>query len=45
MRAQFTVIGMIDRDQSIDAGGRGGLQFFLLQLPAIGRQHTNAVGL
>jgi hypothetical protein len=45
MRTKFAVIGMVDRDQRIDADGRRGFQFLLMQLPAIGRQHANAVGL
>ena len=45
MRAQFAMIRVINRDQRIDAGGRRGLQFLFLQLPAIGRQHPDAVGL
>ena len=45
MRAQFAMIGMIDRDQRIDARRGCSLQFLLLQLSAIGRQHADAVGL
>ena len=45
MRAEFAMIGMVDRDQRVDAGGFGGHKLLQLQLAAIGRQHPHIVAL
>ena len=45
VRAQFAVIGMIDRDQRVDARRGRRRKLVLLQFAAVGRQHADAVGL
>jgi hypothetical protein len=43
MCAQLAMVGVIDRDQRIDAGALGGIELVLLQFPSIRRQRTEIV--
>ena len=43
VRAQLAVVGVIDRDQRIDAGALGGIELVLLQFPSIRRQGAEIV--
>ena len=43
VRAQLAMVGVIDRDQRIDAGALGGIELVLLQLPSIRRQRAEII--
>ncbi len=43
VRAELAVVGVIERDQRVDAGGFRGIELVLLQLAAIGGERTEIV--
>jgi hypothetical protein len=43
VRTQLAVVGVVDRDQRVDAGALGGVELVFLQLASIGRQRAEIV--
>ena len=43
VRAQLAMVGMVDRDQRVDAGALGGVELVFLQLATIGRKRAEIV--